>query len=60
MAQQGKQMRVGAREGFTYNSVEPVLLIKGDRYKVDSNTFFPSGKAIYPFEILPCPNSGLS
>jgi hypothetical protein len=40
MAQQGKQMRVGAREGFAYHSVKLVLLANGDRYEVDSNTFF--------------------
>jgi hypothetical protein len=59
MAQQGKQMRVGAREGLPYNSVKLVLLPNGNRYEVDSNTSFPSGKALYPFEILPCPNSDL-
>jgi hypothetical protein len=40
MAQQGKQMRVGAREGFAYNSVKLVLLANGNRYEVDYNTFF--------------------
>jgi hypothetical protein len=40
MAQQGKQMRVGALEGFAYLSVKLVLLANGDRYEVDSNTFF--------------------
>jgi hypothetical protein len=57
MAQQGKQMRVGAREGFAYHSVKLVLLANGDRYEVDSNTFFLSGKALYPFKILSCLNS---
>jgi hypothetical protein len=37
MAQQGEQMRVGAREGFAYNSVKLVLLANGSRYEVDSN-----------------------
>ncbi len=60
MAQQGKQMRVGAREGFAYRSVTLVLLANGNMYKIDSNTLFLSGKALYPFKILPCPNSDLS
>jgi hypothetical protein len=38
MTHQGKQMRVGAREGFAYNSVELVLLAHGNRYEVESNT----------------------
>ncbi len=29
MAQQGEQMRVGAREGFAYHSVKLVLLANG-------------------------------
>jgi hypothetical protein len=40
MAQQGKQMRVGARESFAYHTVKLVLLAKGNRYEVDPNTFF--------------------
>jgi hypothetical protein len=40
MAQQGKQMRVGARKGFAYHSVKLVLLANGNRYEVDSNMFF--------------------
>ncbi len=40
MAQQGKQMRVGAREGFAYHSAKLLLLAYGNRYEVDSNTFF--------------------
>jgi hypothetical protein len=51
MAQQGKQMRVGACEGFAYHSVKLVLLANGNRYEVDSNTYFLSGKALYPFNI---------
>jgi hypothetical protein len=39
MAQQGKQIRVGAREGFPYNSVKLVLLADGNKHEVDSNTF---------------------
>jgi hypothetical protein len=59
MAQQGKQMRVGARKCFAYYSLKLVLLATGNRYEVDSKTFFLSGKALYPFWILPCPNSDL-
>jgi hypothetical protein len=41
MAQQGKQMRVGAREGFAYHSVKVALLIaNGNTYEVDSNKTF--------------------
>jgi hypothetical protein len=59
MAQQSKQMRVGAREGFVCNSVKLVLLANGNRYEVDSNTSFLTGKALYPLKKLTCPNSGL-
>jgi hypothetical protein len=45
MAQQGKQMGVGACEDFAYHSIKLVLLASDNRYEVDSNTFFPSGKA---------------
>ncbi len=41
-------MRVGAHEGFAYNSVEVGLRANGKGYEVDSNTFFLSGK------VLPC------
>jgi hypothetical protein len=57
MAQQGKQMRVGARKGFAYHSVKLALLANGNRYEVDFNMFFPSGKALCPSKILLCPNS---
>jgi hypothetical protein len=40
MAQQGKQMRVGARDGFAYHSVKLVLLANGDMNEVDSIRFF--------------------
>jgi hypothetical protein len=40
MAHQGKEMRVGAREGFAYKSVRLFLLGNGNRHEVDSNTFF--------------------
>jgi hypothetical protein len=48
MAQHGKQMRVGASEGFPYHSVKLVLLANGNGYEVDSDTFFfcLSGKAM--------------
>jgi hypothetical protein len=49
MAQQGKQVRVGAFQGFVYHSVKLVLLANGNRYEVDFNTVFVSGKALYPF-----------
>ncbi len=39
MAQHGKQMRVGAREGFANHSVKLVLLANGNRYEIDSNMF---------------------
>ncbi len=60
MAKQGEQVRVGACEGFTYASVNLVLLANGNRYEVDSNMIFLSGKALYPFKVLPDPNSDLS
>jgi hypothetical protein len=40
MAQQDKQMRVGAGEGFVYNSIKLVLLANGKRYEVDFDNFF--------------------
>jgi hypothetical protein len=40
MAQQGKQMRVGAREGLAHHSVKLVLLANGNSYGVDSNTLY--------------------
>jgi hypothetical protein len=39
MAQQGEQMRVGAREGFAYHSVKLVLLANGNWDEVASNLF---------------------
>jgi hypothetical protein len=59
MAQQCKQMRVGAREGFPCKSVKLGSLANGKRSEVDSKTFFLSGKALYPFKILPSANSDL-
>jgi hypothetical protein len=52
MARQGKQMRVGACEGFACDSGKVVLQANGDRYEVDSNTLLLSGKAIHPFELF--------
>jgi hypothetical protein len=52
-------MKVGACKGFGYHLVKLVLLANGNRYEVGSNTFFPSGKALYSFKILPCPNYDL-
>jgi hypothetical protein len=40
MAQQRKQMNVGAHEGFAYHSVKLVLPVNDNRFEVDSNTFF--------------------
>jgi hypothetical protein len=40
MSQQGKQMRVGAPEGFAFNAEKLVLLANGNRYEVDFNVFF--------------------
>jgi hypothetical protein len=48
MAQQGKQMRVGACKSFAYNSVKMVVLANGRRYELDSNTFSLSSKALCP------------
>jgi hypothetical protein len=59
MAQQGKQLRVGAREGFAYHSVKLVLLANGNRYEVDSNTFSLRGKALYLFKVMSALNSDL-
>jgi hypothetical protein len=60
MAQQGKQLRVVAREDFAYHSVKLILLANGNRYEVDSYAILLSGKASHPFKILPCLTSGLS
>jgi hypothetical protein len=55
MAQQGKPMRVDARECSAYNSVKLVLLANGNKYGVESNTFFLSGKPINPLMYYPVP-----
>ncbi len=46
MARQGKQMRVGAREGCAYHSVRLVLLVDNNEYEVDFNL---SGKPLQVF-----------
>ncbi len=56
MAQQGKQVDVDSRGGFAYHLVKLVQL-KGNTCEVTSNTFFSSGRALYQFEVVPCPNS---
>jgi hypothetical protein len=55
MAQQGKQMRVGARKGFTYRLLKLVLPANSNKFGIDFKTFFLRGKALYPIKILPCP-----
>jgi hypothetical protein len=60
MAQESKQMRVGAREGFAYHSVQLVLLANGNGYEFNSNTFFTCGKDLYSFTVFPYPNSDLN
>jgi hypothetical protein len=42
-------MRVCAREGFEYHSVELGLLANANRFDIDSITFLLSGKALYGF-----------
>jgi hypothetical protein len=59
MTQQRKQMRVGAREGFTYHSVKLVLLANCDRYEVDFNTFFLSGIPSIHLKYCPVRNLAL-
>ncbi len=44
MAQQDKQMRVGACEGLAYHLGKLVSLANGSRYEVDFNTFFQAVK----------------
>jgi hypothetical protein len=38
MAQQGKQMRIGACEGFAYHLIKPIQLANPNCHEVDSNT----------------------
>jgi hypothetical protein len=40
MAQQGKQIRVGACNGFAYRSVKLVLVANGNRYELIPKCFF--------------------
>ncbi len=44
---------------LAYHSVKLDLLANCNRFVVDSNTYFLSGKALYPLKILPCPKSEL-
>jgi hypothetical protein len=52
-------MRVGARKGFSYHSVKLVLMPNGNRYEVDSNTFFKVVKPSNPVKIVTCSKSDL-
>jgi hypothetical protein len=45
--------RVGEFGGFPCNSEKVVFLANGNMYEVQSNTFFLSGKALYPLKALP-------
>jgi hypothetical protein len=47
MAQQGKQMRVGACKGFAYYLVKVVAPANGNRYKVDSKAFLKWKSPLY-------------
>ncbi len=49
----------GTIPGFPCNSVKQVLVANGNRYEVDSNTFFLISKAHYPYKILSCMDSDL-
>ncbi len=50
-------MRVGAREGFAYNSGK---LVNGNRFEVESNVFFSLvSKSLYQFKVLSWANSDL-
>jgi hypothetical protein len=55
MAQEGKQMKVGAREGFAYHSVKLGLLANVERYEVYFNTFFPDVKPSIHLKFCPVP-----
>jgi hypothetical protein len=52
MAEQGKQMRVGACKGFAYHSVKLVywLIVTGMRLLLKR---FPSGETLYAIERSP-------
>jgi hypothetical protein len=55
MAQQGKQVRVGARKCFPCNSLKVVLLANCERYEVDWNAFFLVAKPSIDTNYLPAP-----
>jgi hypothetical protein len=55
MAQQGKQIEGGDRLACAYSSVKVVLLANGNRYEVDSNTFFHVVKPSVHLKYCPVP-----
>jgi hypothetical protein len=55
MVKQGKQGRVGAREGFPCNAVKLVLLANGNRYEIYSKTFFLVVKPSIHKKYIPAP-----
>jgi hypothetical protein len=58
MAQQDKQVRVGAREAFAYHSVELVFVANRDRYEVDSTASVLNGsRVLYALKTFFCHNS---
>jgi hypothetical protein len=52
MAQQNKQMRVGAQEGFAHDSVKLPLLATGNMYEVDSSIYFLNWKNTLSVQIF--------
>jgi hypothetical protein len=60
MAQQGKQKRAGAPEGFAQHSVNLFYWLTVTSMRLISTRFFLGDKSLYPFKALPCPiNSDL-
>ncbi len=55
MAQQIKQMRVGACDGFAYHSIKLVLLANGNRCEVDHNTLVQVVKSCIYLKYCPVP-----
>jgi hypothetical protein len=47
MAQQGKQITVGSRQGFPHNSIKLVLMADANRDEADSYVYFLNNIAIY-------------
>jgi hypothetical protein len=60
MAQQGKQMRVGAYKGIAYQSVDLVGVAINNRFEVDSNTFFKVVKPTIHSKYFPLPTMTFS